>query len=575
MLTRLKFRFGSSAGAGPLELNLSPITIFVGPNNSGKSLVLREIEQYCRQGRHQVKHIVDELIAKPITPDAALKELKAFEMKPVPGQVVPPDHLLLGRADPHQEIEQRSVSLPHFRANIGGAKDYLFQHYLTFFTLRLDGRTRFSLTDQRPAGDLQQPPKNVLMALFKDDVARKRIREVIADAFGSHFVIDPTAMTVFRIKMSDRPPADDAEEQSLDARARDFHAAAHDVAIFSDGVKAFTGVIAAVMSADYKIILLDEPEAFLHPPLSKKLGYRLASLAKERSSNLFVATHSSDFLMGCVQSGAPINIVRLTYRDRVATARLLPPATLLSLMRHPLLRSTNVLSSLFFEAVAVTESDTDRAFYAEINERLLTNRIPPQEAREQPLLGLSAANAQQGAENCLFINAQNKQTIWTILDPLRRIGIPAAAIVDIDVIKDGGQEWMKLLRGAFIPDTLHQSLQTLRATIRAEFEKTGKDMKRDGGISLLDKDGQAAFQSLIDQLAEYGVFVVPGGEIESWLKHLGATGHGPQWLLKMFETMGADPAAAEFVKPTNGDVWEFVERVARWVREPRRKGIPE
>ena len=37
--------------------------------------------------------------------------------------------------------------------------------------------------------------------------------------------------------------------------------------------------------------------------------------------------------MGCIQSGAPINIVRLTYRDSVATARLLTSQELLPLMR--------------------------------------------------------------------------------------------------------------------------------------------------------------------------------------------------------------------------------------------------
>ena len=110
--------------------------------------------------------------------------------------------------------------------------------------------------------------------------------------------------------------------------------------------------------------------------------------------------------MGCIQSGAPINIVRLTYRDNIATARLLASKELLALMRNPLLRSTRVLDGLFYEFVVITEADADRAFYQEINERLL--RFKPD----------------WGIPNCLFLNAQNKQTVRTVLEPLRSLGIP-------------------------------------------------------------------------------------------------------------------------------------------------------
>ena len=45
------------------------------------------------------------------------------------------------------------------------------------------------------------------------------------------------------------------------------------------------------------ILLLDEPEAFLHPPQARLLG---EIIAKEKShrAQLFVATHSSDVLQG-------------------------------------------------------------------------------------------------------------------------------------------------------------------------------------------------------------------------------------------------------------------------------------
>src|SRR5437660_6602704 len=92
---------------------------------------------------------------------------------------------------------------------------------------------------------------------------------------------------------------------------------------------------------------------------------------------------------------------------------------ILELMLNPLLRSTGVLSGLFYEFVVVTEADADRAFYQEVNERLL--RFKPE----------------WGIPNCLFINAQNKQTLRTIIRPLRKLGIPAVGVADVDVLKDG------------------------------------------------------------------------------------------------------------------------------------------
>lgn len=451
MIDLVRLRFGSSAPADPLRFDPRPITVFVGPNNSGKSLALREIEGWCKTGPQQEpRKIVAELGADLPTGEQALAELEPFKLSRFSsGQVTPEGYVVVKRPDPHQEgVPEQSLHVQTFLYQ-WSAQDwtYISQYFLAFFTVRLDGRTRFSLTQPRSSGDLQGIPQNHLIALFKDDAARKRIRQVVADAFDLHFVIDPTGMTQLRIRMSEREPADTAEEQALDERARSFQGAATDILELSDGVQAFTGTVAAVLSSNYKVVLIDEPEAFLAPALRRKLGNRLATLAQEREGALFASTHSADFLMGCLQSGANINVVRLTYRRRNATARLLQPDTLRRFMRDPLLRSTNVLDALFHEFAVVSEADTDRAFYQEINERLL-------------------ASERGGIDNCLFLNARNKQTVPQVAGPLREIGIPAAMIVDIDVLKEGGQVWSKLLDAASVPETSRTALNSYRAAVK-------------------------------------------------------------------------------------------------------------
>ena len=83
-----------------------------------------------------------------------------------------------------------------------------------------------------------------------------------------------------------------------------------------------------------------------------------------------------------------------------------------------------------------------------------------------------------------------------------------------------------------------------------------------------------AAEDLLNQLRQYGIFVIPGGELESWMKSLGATGHGPGWLIDMFERMGEDPSNANYVRPNTNDVWEFVCDIKSWLVDPARKGIP-
>lgn len=204
----------------------------------------------------------------------------------------------------------------------------------------------------------------------------------------------------------------------------------------------------------------------------------------------------------------------------------------------------------------VTESDADRAFYQEINERLL--RFSPE----------------FGIPNCLFINAQNKQTIHTILKPLRNLGIPTAAIVDIDALKEGGTVWNNLMEAGNIPAINKGPLASLRSVVKKTMDATGLDMKRDGGIGILNAGDQEAAGNLLTQLREYGIFVVPGGELESWLKKLKVHGHGPQWLVRMFEEMGDDPDDPGYIKPSTGDVWDFLAMTKRWMIDPQRKGIP-
>jgi ABC-type cobalamin/Fe3+-siderophores transport system ATPase subunit len=555
MITKLNLKFGKGPSLENLKLQPNAITVFVGPNNSGKSLVLREILQYCQQGNKNVRNrIIDEIEFKGYSTDIVDKQIDEITLQPNLGEALRPEYIFVGKKGTRHNL--RKDQLRNALVNPNTNHPQFCQWFLAYNTLFLDGRNRIDLVNEQQAGDLQQQPHTSFQVLVRDTAKREEIRRIINEAFGRYFVIDPTNLGKLRIRLSEVKPQNVIEEIGIHPDAVGFHSRAQHIDEASDGVKAFSGILTEVIAGDPSILLIDEPEAFLHPALSYKLGFELSKATMNSEKRVFISTHSPNFVMGCIQSGAEVNIIRLTYKANVATARVLKNNDILNLMRNPLLRSTNVLNGLFYESVIVTESDSDRAFYQEINERLI--RFSPE----------------KGIHNALFLNAQNKQTVQTIIKPLRDLGIPAVGIVDIDVIKEGGAVFTNLLNAISIPSLSHQSLSTLRGKVKERCEQSGKDMKKDGGISILGEEDRQSANDMFDQLQSYGLFVVRDGELEAWLKSLGGTGHGPFWLIQMFEKMGEDPEDMNYIKPEKGDVWDFIASIGKWLADPKRKGIP-
>ena len=562
MFRSIKFKFGSSLGSQSLEIEPTSLTVFVGPNNSGKSKVLKEISNFCSSGYLSENLIIKSIVLSSIENiDEIIKEHK---LEPLPNETVNTElEIIFGKRGVRNRlnIETLKTLLQDPNVNTHQFFNTFFVHNVSF----LDGSNRLQMVNPQPMGDLSKP-ENPLAILFTNDSKRKNVKRIVYDAFQKYFVLDPTLNGQFSIKLSQTKPSAELEK-SLTAQAIKYHQGNLPIGSTSDGVKAYLGIVIALIADNPKIILIDEPEAFLHPSLSFKLGKEIGSILKNDSfKKVFVSTHSANFLMGCIQSGASLDIVRLTYSNDVPTARHLQSEKVYKLMRHPLLRSVNALNGLFYEYVIVTESDSDRAFYQEINERLL------------------AFEPEKGITNCLFLNAQNKQTVHEIMKPLREMGIPCASIVDIDVIKEGGQNWTNLIGGAFFPDLTKKETETSRSNIwnkfkeidmKQEAENKIKDFsKRNGGVNVLDKSDKEGCHNLFNRLEEYGIFVVRNGELESWLKHLGVT-NKYKWLIDIFEKMGDDPISPEYVKPTDDDVWNFIADIKKWLTNPNRKGIPE
>jgi ABC-type cobalamin/Fe3+-siderophores transport system ATPase subunit len=533
-----------------LVLSCGGVIVLVGPNNSGKSLLLREIESITTVSTKLANlKIVDDFEIHRPTFDKMVEVLKDHSVDGdslrEEGAVTVSKFGMSGVASSQTKVHV-DVIRPRYPT---WSKHQIAGIVFHLGLVRLDGRSRFSLTEDKKYTDLLAPPRSTLHKILNDEDLLRKVREILFAAFQKYFVIDLTKSGQMGIRFSDFPPP--ADELSLNAAARSYLRSATHIQEASDGVQAFTGIICAVRAGDYHTILLDEPEAFLHPPLARRLGSILCKPADDSGNTLIAATHSSDFLMGCLQEAKNVTIMRLSNVKGRLVARVVDSDALKDLTSHPLMKSANALSSLFYDGCVICEDDNDRAFYAEIYSRLQKEYDIP---------------------SIVFLNAKTKQSIVQMMRPLREFGIPAAAIVDIDILKDGGKTFSNWLDAANLPMSARAAIKQSRASVEESFTMMSVEMKS-VGIDGLDGDDHIVAEDFFAELDKYGIFTVRVGELERWLSDLGISGKKTDWTINAFDRLGVDPTADDYLHPSDGDVWDFVRGICRWISDPDRRGL--
>ena len=188
MIETLTLKFGRAPGVPPESIRTTPVTVFVGPNNSGKSKVLAEIYGYCMDGRRDLGNVIVDKISFSTSPsDIAKQRIRRATLPPRPTETLRPGRIIVGKAGHHQQVPEDDLvqSLLDPEHNV----ERFCEWYLSYNTLILDGRSRIDLVKEQNAGDLQEPPQTSFQTLFRDNVKRAEIRRIIHDAFGTNLVL--------------------------------------------------------------------------------------------------------------------------------------------------------------------------------------------------------------------------------------------------------------------------------------------------------------------------------------------------------------------------------------------------
>lgn len=320
-----------------------------------------------------------------------------------------------------------------------------------------------------------------------------------------------------------------------------------------------------MLTFNRSILLIDEPEAFLHPPQARSLG---KFMARERKAGVqtFVATHSKDFIQGIMEA-RPTNLKfgRIT-RAGLGSSRVkwLESAKTEKFMSDTLLRVTSALDALFHSRVVLCEGDRDAVFYREI------------------LLALSDDPLQT---DVLFLNTDGKDRMPAFVDALADLGLNAITIVDVDIIRSsntlkrllqvkGTTNIDNLLSKAarvkrFVEDkSLPVTAEKMQSQIGAAFASVSdarkpvpppvisaikeaiKDassfsaIKQVGWKALPSGDAQRLYKELSAELTLLNVWIVPEGELEGFYRPGGPK--GPKWLESaLSRDLAADPDLRE------------------------------
>ncbi|WP_186102771.1 ATP-dependent nuclease [Burkholderia gladioli] len=543
-ITSVTFSGGATVSLGPQEK-----VILVGPNNSGKSQSLRDILEICRNGLKGRPLVVTGLA---LSKGGTLDDLKRFLEAHA---VFKKDHYLY-----------RNWSLPE------GHLKFWNQDFITYgladgFIRNISAEERLKICAQQSSiapGDPKTCPQHVL---YDDDALMSKISSLFRNAFGKDLMFNFRGGSKLPIHVGQIPQVSGL----FDRASNQYVALVTQNPLLDqqgDGIKGYAGILFEAIASEVAVTLIDEPEAFLHPPQMRRLGETLAS---EVTGQLLVATHSSDIVKGFLEGAkGSVRVLRITRTGDANTVTEASTETIRELWEKPELRYSNALDGIFHEQTIICEDDSDCRVFNSVGDYLG---------------GLSDTPWPDTA----YVPTGGKHGVPKVASVLRKIGVPVKGVFDIDFLSERslveatieafGGDWDVIepfwkrvdaaVRDGIKPKTPEEIKEDIVNILNSsEKDKMPKSdvveamkqsaswnkVKRYGERGIPSGKAQADYQALCGHLEAVGIYLVPEGEIENFCREVGL--HGPKFVSKLLRDIPLGDGRLR-------DLREFVEKVYR------------
>jgi len=557
-----KFKLDSIDFVNFGQLSMKELTIIIGPNNSGKSLAIKELLHHTtRIGKNDKNIISDVSYSLPEAFSDAIENVNAPVHKHSQNNT-----LCFRVVAPKLDREHMGfvgTSTDEFNANYWGwthqtKRDQYCSVFGAASVLYLSTELRISLANEANNLKEEYEESSILQRLYNlKPEDESKIKRHVKEVFGKDIHLDFTVpqKLCFRVdsEISNIPP---------DPRdARPVLAKIPRLDDQGDGIRSYVGMCTALLSVVRPLTLVDEPEAFLHPPQATHIG-RLIADCCGADNQIVVSTHSPEVLRGLMEAKKDTRLLRIQRTAIGSKITALEPEILREIVDHPLSGSSQALEGLFAEAVVVVEGDADGRIYAACLSQLKVS------------LGIQ------------FVVADNKQTVAKLVNVYKHLGVPCTGIVDIDLlsveteftaccrelhISEEEILRLNLLRRGIALEVDNQSpietsqstavvlkeleLQHIELTISmeqndetrqrltleqiyksgrrlADSTKKWKSIKANGIFELSD-DAVGKFNEVADRLSEIGICIAPFGELEAIFSEFGLKyrGNKREWFV--------------------------------------------
>lgn len=532
-LSEIVFSSGDS-----VALSKGDLLVIVGPNNSGKSSSLREIVRATR----------GEKIG-PVIKECKLEQNGSFEAMQEWFQ-----------ENTHQSQDgtfswiKAAVSFKNVRnvrsqwnQPVGTAATFT-----QFFTVLTDTESRLSIVKPPASIAAGGKPSHPFHVLFNNLKQESQVSGYFKRAFNTELILQRLGNRI-GFHCGDRTNVGDNVQSLIEHLPT-----LPELESQGDGMRSFVGTISSLVTSPGFIHLIDEPEAFLHPPQARELGRIIAEVSTADSSKqIVISTHSGDFLRGLIESDPKrLKVARISRASddscagEVNRVKMLDVEQLKELWSDPVLRFSNSLDAIFHEGCLISEYEADCQFYSAVTEAT----VPIHDRRD-----------------IMYLGSGGKSGMKKLVKALVALGVPTAIIADFDILNDVDplKELYRQLGGDWstIKDkwtsfnsevvskkpalTTNQVRLAITAALDDENEteisqetvgRITESLKSISPWSEPKRFGLGHFEGgtlgkakfLVDQLAAVGMFAVPVGEMEGFVREF-RTGNckGSKWVAKV------------------------------------------
>lgn len=578
---KMRFRSVTLNSDNVIQFNES-ITVLVGPNNVGKSQLLNNLGTWS--GGH-TSHAYPICTAIHFEQEEDVHSVIRWCQTNLPVREPGPYEPNMGR----QFLGAGGTLFPEQHIYQTWAQGTGFTVNPQLFCLYLRADDRANLTQARPGFHfIREQPQFALQRIWKYEELEQQLSSLVLEAFDDPVTVNRESTSSITLHLG-KPTASRINSRTAYIAQIEGLPEVHDQ---GHGLRSFVGMLMEIIAGNHLILLIDEPEAFLHPPQARLFGRVLAQLRKP-GMQIIVSTHSTDILQGLVtgqSTSEALTIVRLTrdVKQNVNYASQITPEAISEIAKDPLLRHSSILEGLFYHGTVLCESDGDATFYSAVS-----GSIGKRSERAERSLDLLFTHTNGGYSR--FPGA---------VRALAAAGVPVVSVVDMDIL--GNQTGLKELTLAhghsFDQLGVTSDLNTITSFVTQKATDPNRKEVRSVLLPILDKQerhisasetatmrqqlgGRSGWQEvklhgtnffrgqervavdrILSTLKAIGVFVVPVGELETFNQAVSPAPKG-EWLNRVL---------AEGFEDSPGHHQEFVAAIRSFIasRQDRRAEPP-